>query len=58
MINAEVDDDKVRVSISKINDCRDRVILALTPYIGNTIEGDLFDRASASLGLCFSKKSI
>ena len=58
MINVEVDDDKVRVSISKINDCRERVILALTPYIGNTIEGDLFDRAAASLGLCFSKKSI
>lgn len=58
MIDLKLDDDKVKVSISKINDCRNRVVLALTPYIGSALEGSLFDRAAASLGLCLSKRAI
>ena len=58
MAKKDLEHEKIKVSIRKIQDVRQRVIDCLRPFIGGTITGDMFDRAVAALSFSVPKSCL
>ena len=58
MFEKDSEDAKIKVSISKIQNIRKRVSDSLRPFVGATLSGNNFDRATAALSFSIPKSCI
>ena len=58
MSKKDLEHEKIKVSIKKIQDIRSRVSDSLRPFVGSVISSDMFDRATAALSFSVPKSCI
>lgn len=58
MSKKDLEHEKIKISISKIQNVRQRIIDSLRPFVGSTIPSGDFDRATAALSFCVPKSCI
>lgn len=58
MSKKDLEHEKIKVSISKIQNVKQRIINSLRPFVGSVISGNDFDRATAALSFSVPKSCI
>ena len=58
MRKKDIEHEKIKVSVRKIQDLRKRVYDCLRPFVGSTLCGPVFDRATYALSFCVPKSCI